>query len=386
MDCRVKRVHARFTARYARQRRGEAGGRSPPSSDLTRPLRQLRYQLLEVGLRPNASGAGTHVSLRADRKREFGDVVAVGRVENDQEIAVARGQIHLFDVNSDFLREFLRGFGALGGLLDRTDSLLGPVEQAHEHRHAVLREVEPVAPHAHFTRLRSSPRGAAASAIRVSTAAQSARMFASWTTLLHFAISALMRAPNASGVLATGAKPNACKRSFTSGAATAFAISSRQRSITSFGVSAGATMPVSVSLSRSGTPASALVGTSRNAAARLTLSTARPRNFPSLILVIAGGSAVKAIGVCPPMVELTASAALLNGTVTRSSWYCCLNSSPARCGVEPVEGCAKLYLPGCAFTSSMSSLSVVAGKLGWTEMTLGEAATNVIGAKSLTGS
>ena len=86
-----------------------------------------------------------------------------------------------------------------------------------------------------------------------------------------------------------------------------------------------------------------------------------PRSLPSLMLLMAGGSAVNAIGVWPPMVELIASAAPLNGTVTRSSPYFCLNSSPARCGVEPVAGCAKLYLPGLALTSSISSLSVFAG-------------------------
>src|SRR5262249_33151975 len=56
------------------------------------------------------------------------------------------------------------------------------------------------------------------------------------------------------------------------------------------------------------------------------------------------------------------------------------------CGVEPVAGCAKLYLPGLAFTRSTSCLSVLARKSGCTEMTLGEAATSVIGEKSLIGS
>ena len=108
--------------------------------------------------------------------------------------------------------------------------------------------------------------------------------------------------------------------------------------------------------------------------------------MPSLTLLMAGGSAVKAIGVWPPMVELIASAALLNGTVTRSSRYCCLNSSPARCGVEPVEGCAKLYLPGIGLHQLDQLLERLAGKCGLTEITLGEAATSVIGEKSLTGS
>src|SRR5262245_48499178 len=125
-----------------------------------------------------------------------------------------------------------------------------------------------------------------------------------------------MRAPNSSGILATGAKPNVSKRSLTSDVATAFAMSPRQRSMMSLGVPAGATMPVSVSRSRSGMPASALVGTSGSDGERLALSTASPRNLPSLILAMAGGSAVNAIGVWPPMVELIANAALLKGTVT----------------------------------------------------------------------
>ena len=131
----------------------------------------------------------------------------------------------------------------------------------------------------------------------------------------------------------------------------------------SFGVPAGATMPVSVSLSSPGTPASAMVGTSGSAGERWALITASARSLPSLMVLMAGGSAVNAIGVWPPMVEWIASAAPLNGTVTRSSSKSCLNSSPERCGVEPVEGCAKLYLPGLALMSSISSLSVLAGRL-----------------------
>src|SRR5262249_29451814 len=149
---------------------------------------------------------------------------------------------------------------------------------------------------------------------------------------------------------------------------------------------AGATMPVSVSLSRSGTPASMLVGRSGSDGERLVLSTAMPRSLPSLMLLIAGGSAGNAIGVWPPMVEFAPGAAPLNGTVTRSSPYFCLNSSPARCGVEPVAGCAKLYFPGLALMSSISSLRVFAGTAGLTETTFGDAATSVIGEKFLIGS
>jgi hypothetical protein len=112
------------------------------------------------------------------------------------------------------------------------------------------------------------------------------------------------------------------------------------RATMSSGVPAGASKPLMVSASWSGMPASAMVGTSGSAAERLAAVTARPRKLPSLMLAIAGGSAVNAIGVWPASVEFTASEAPLNGTVTRSSPYCSLRSSPERCGVDPVEGCA----------------------------------------------
>ena len=71
--------------------------------------------------------------------------------------------------------------------------------------------------------------------------------FASRTTLPHFSISTLMRLPNSSGVFATGTKPSVASFSFTSGCATALAISCCSRSTISFGVPAGTTSPVSVS-------------------------------------------------------------------------------------------------------------------------------------------
>src|SRR5262249_39748139 len=126
---------------------------SPPRCVSPRYLWQLRYELLKFGLRPNASGAGAHASMRAQRQREFGDVVAVGGIEDDQEIAIARRQIDLLDLDSHFLGQILSGFGSLGSILDRTDSLVGPIEQTHEHGHAVLR----VAAHRYCRPLRKRP-------------------------------------------------------------------------------------------------------------------------------------------------------------------------------------------------------------------------------------
>jgi hypothetical protein len=60
--------------------------------------------------------------------------------------------------------------------------------------------------------------------------------------------------------------------------------------------------------------------------------------------------------------------------------------SPDRCGVLPTPGAAKLYLPGFALMTSINSCIVLAGTEGCTLTTLGETATMLMGAKSLTGS
>jgi hypothetical protein len=82
------------------------------------------------------------------------------------------------------------------------------------------------------------------------------------------AISSLMRAANSSRVLATGLKPSVASPSLTSGRATLLAISRESSSTISFGVPAGATMPVSVSASCPLMPCSAKVGTSGICSAR----------------------------------------------------------------------------------------------------------------------
>src|SRR5215510_12945667 len=56
---------------------------------------------MEFGLRPNAEGAGAHASVRGEREREFGGIIAVGSIEDDQEIAVARGKIDVLDLHPD---------------------------------------------------------------------------------------------------------------------------------------------------------------------------------------------------------------------------------------------------------------------------------------------
>jgi len=75
---------------------------------------------MEFGLRPNAEGAGAHASMRGEREREFGGVIAVRSIQDDQEIAVARCQIDVLDLHPDLLGQLLGGFGALGrSLMER---------------------------------------------------------------------------------------------------------------------------------------------------------------------------------------------------------------------------------------------------------------------------
>jgi hypothetical protein len=77
---------------------------------------------VKFGLRPSSGRAGTHVSLRTEREREFGDVVPVRGIDNHKEIVIAGRQIDLLDLNFHFLGEFPSSFGALGSVLDRADS------------------------------------------------------------------------------------------------------------------------------------------------------------------------------------------------------------------------------------------------------------------------
>src|SRR5262249_15119077 len=138
-------------------------------------------------------------------------------------------------------------------------------------------------------------------------------MLAALTTLPHFGISALLYAAYSSGVLATGWKPSAANRSFTSGCAKALAISRYSRSTISLGVPAGTTTPVSASDSWLGTLDSSIVGTSGIVAERLFASTASARRFPDLVFVATGGSAENLMGVWRVLTYWSAAPAAVYG-------------------------------------------------------------------------
>src|SRR5258708_38463390 len=128
----------------------------------------------------------------------------------------------------------------------------------------------------------------------------SALMLAARIALAQRSDSTLMTAANSSGVFATGTKPIASRRSFTSGNATLRTISRSSRSMISFGVPAGTSTPSKVSASWPGNPASAIVGTSGSAEERSALKTASPRRLPSLVCGTAGARTAKTNRVGPP--------------------------------------------------------------------------------------
>src|SRR5262245_47898042 len=106
-----------------------------PTSEL---LWKLGDQLLKFGLRPRAGGAGTHVSLRAEGECELRNIIAVGSIQNDEDVIGARGDVDLLDLEAQFPRQLLGGVRPLGSVLHRTDALVGPVERQYERRHVLL--------------------------------------------------------------------------------------------------------------------------------------------------------------------------------------------------------------------------------------------------------
>src|SRR5215470_1732337 len=154
----------------------------------------------------------------------------------------------------------------------------------------------------------------------------------------------------------------------------------------SFGVPAGTRTPTQLSPSISPWPASVMVGTSGRLGERVLLVTASARNLPALICGTAGVRALNPIWVWPATTAATAGPPPLNGTCTMSSPSDRRNCSPARCGGAPVPPEAKVYLPGLALTSAISSLTLLAGTDGLTVSTVVEDAASVTGAKSLIGS
>src|SRR5262249_2261614 len=60
------------------------------------------------------------------------------RFHYKEQIVFAGGQIDLLDLDSEFLGKLLCSLAPLGSVLDRTDSLMGPVQRQNERWHVIL--------------------------------------------------------------------------------------------------------------------------------------------------------------------------------------------------------------------------------------------------------
>jgi hypothetical protein len=133
-------------------------------------------------------------------------------------------------------------------------------------------------------------------------------------------------------------------------------------------------------------PSSSKVGTLGSEGERALAVIPSARSLPSLTSGIAGGIAWMQIGVWPATTDWIDGPPPGNGASAKSRLKVSLNNSLERCGVVPMPGEAKVYLPGLALSRSTSSGSVFAGMLGCTNSPLGEVPAMVTGAKSLSGS
>ena len=128
------------------------------------------------------------------------------------------------------------------------------------------------------------------------------------------------------------------------------------------------------------------MGTSGSDGARFLAAIPSARSLPSFTSGIAGGIAWMQIGVWPATTDWIDGAPPGNGASAKSSPKVSLNSSLERCGVVPMPGEAKVYLPGLALSRSTSSFIEFAGMPGLTNRPLGEPPAMVTGVKSLSGS
>src|SRR5450631_4121533 len=93
---------------------------------LPRPcLGQLGDDLQVFRLRPCATSAGMHIALRAERQREFSDIVAHGRLDEGYEISIASSKINVLDLNTQLFGEIAGGLRPLRRVLDCANSLVG---------------------------------------------------------------------------------------------------------------------------------------------------------------------------------------------------------------------------------------------------------------------
>ena len=91
-----------------------ASADATPAYRSTQALGQFGNELLIFLFSPGSGGPCPHIALIADRQCELGDVVVILCFGEDNKIGCSGRQIHLFDFDAYFLREFTCDFCALG--------------------------------------------------------------------------------------------------------------------------------------------------------------------------------------------------------------------------------------------------------------------------------
>ena len=120
------------------------------------------------------------------------------------------------------------------------------------------------------------------------------------------------------------------------GSTTAFFTSSVSRATISFGVFAGASRPNQLAISKSGTPASDIVGSSGMSFERSGPATARSLSLPPSDIDFADGGPVSMTSTTPATTSVIAGAVPRYGTWLSCVCVLSLNSSIPRCIALPV--------------------------------------------------
>src|SRR5439155_1872013 len=144
----------------------------------------------------------------------------------------------------------------------------------------------------------------------------------------------------------------------------------------------GPSTPEYSTMSKSGSPASIMVGTSGAAATRFGVVTASARSLPAFECEIAGGMVENTNVTSPPRIACVAGLLPLYGTCSTSTPAADFSISPQRCTMVPLPEDPYEYLPEPDLSSAISSRTLLACVLGCTTSMSGVEATIATKVKS----
>src|SRR5882762_1235357 len=179
-------------------------------------------------------------------------------------------------------------------------------------------------------------------------------------------ISRTVAASNSSGVMTIASAPSCSKTFWISGDCTVAAKAEFSRRTSARSMPFGPSTPEYSTMSKSGSPASIMVGTSGAAATRFGVVTASARSLPALAFDTAGGMVENTNVTSPPRIACVAGLLPLYGTCSTSTPAACFSISADRWTMVPLPEEPYEYLPGFDLSSSISSRTLCAGVVGCT--------------------